>query len=132
MPGVRCGELDGILGFDALSELYEGLFDRLNGGPFSEGDDNVADGLETLPVTVGTLSLELVRRPGMTLFLIPSPVNVSPLSGSRIGWCIALPVFSSPKLDSISLRKGVKLESHKGMTSSGSGGGSGYPCSCEY
>ena len=122
---VRCGELDGILGFEALRELYDGLLERLNGGPFSDGDCRFADGLVVVRVMVGTVSLLLTRRPGMTLFLIPRPVSVSPLSGNRMGCWTALPVLSRENSCSISLRSEVKLASHSGMTSSGSGGGSG-------
>lgn len=84
-PGVRWGELEGIRGFEALKELYEGLLDKLIAGAFSAGDDNVGVGLGRLPM-VGTLSLLLARLLGMTLFRIPKPVNVSPLSGNLIGW----------------------------------------------
>lgn len=110
------------------------MLERLIGGPLSEVDERVWDGRagRPPPVMVGTLSLLLALLPGMTLFLMPRPVSVSPLSGSRIGMWTALPVLSKPKLVSISWRSGVKFESHNGMTSSGSGGGSGYPCSCEY
>lgn len=125
-PGVvRWGELDGIRGFDALRLLNDGLLARLRGGPFSDGDDSVPDGLAVVREIVGTVSLLPTRRPGMTLFLIPSPVNVSPLSGNRMGCCTALPVFSSENSCSISLRSELKLDSQMGMTSSGSGGGSG-------
>lgn len=104
--------MDPIRGFEALRELYDGLLDRFRAGPFSEGGDNVAPGLEVaLPVGLGTTSL-LTRRLGITLFLMPRPVTVSPLSGSLIGCCIALPCFNIEKLDSISLRNGVKFESH--------------------
>lgn len=132
-PGVSEDPEACILGLDALRELYEGLLDRLTGGAASsEGDDRVVVGRVGRPPRVGTQTSLLTRRPGKTLFLIPNPVNVSPLSGNRMGRCTALPVFSRPKLDSISIRSGVKLDSHRGITSSGSGGGSGYPCSCEY
>lgn len=100
------------------------MLDRFTGGPSSGGDCNVADCLVLVRVMVGTVSL-LVRRPGITLFLMPRPVKVSPLSGSRMGCCTALPVLSMENSDSISLRRDVKLASHNGMTSSGSGGGSG-------
>ena len=124
-----------ILGFDALRDWMEGLVARLyagGGGPSSSGEVNVVVGLEGRPAKVGALSLLLARRPGRTLFLMPRPVSVSPLSGRRMGWCTALPVRSRVKSVSSSLRKGVNDASHSGTTSSGSGGGSGYPCSFEY
>lgn len=81
------GLLDKLIGGGAFSE---GLLDKLTGGgACSEGDVSVVDGLENLPPileALGRLSLLLARRPGMTLLRIPRPVNVSPLSGSRIGW----------------------------------------------
>lgn len=52
--GVRCGELEGILGLEALKELYEGLFDRLIGGAFSLVDARPGDGRELVRVMVGT------------------------------------------------------------------------------
>lgn len=66
-----------------VAKLYVG-----GGGPSSSGEVNVVEGLDAKrpPVTVGTLSLLLARRPGKTLFLMPRPVRVSPLSGSLIGW----------------------------------------------
>jgi hypothetical protein len=39
-PALRWGELP-IFGFEALRELYEGLLERLMGGPLSEVDDKV-------------------------------------------------------------------------------------------
>lgn len=97
------------------------------GGPLSEVEDRVCAGRAGLPppLIVGTLSLLLALRLGKTLFLIPRPVSVSPLSGNRMGIWTAFPDLSNPRLVSISVRSGVKLESHSGITSSGSGGGSG-------
>jgi len=90
LEGVSIGELElEILGFDALRDWIDGFVARLydgGGGPSSSGEVSVVDGLDARPpVTVGTLSLLLARRPGSTLFLMPSPVTVSPLSGNRIG-----------------------------------------------
>lgn len=131
------GEPPEILGFDALRDWIEGLVARLydgGGGPSSSGEVRVVDGFEARPPPemVGRLSLLLALLPGMTLFLMPKPVKVSPLSGKRMGWWTALPVRMSVNSVSSSLRSGVKAPSHSGITSSGSGGGSGYPCSCEY
>lgn len=136
LAGVSIGELE-ILGLDALSELIDGFVARLyagGGGPSSSGEVNVVEGLDALPPPemVGRLSLLLARRLGKTLLRMPKPVKVSPLSGKRMGWWIALPVRKSVNSVSISFLRGEKAPSHIGMTSSGSGGGSGYPCSCEY
>jgi hypothetical protein len=89
LEGVSIGELE-ILGFDALSELYDGFVAKLyegGGGPSSSGEVSVVEGLDALPppVIVGTLSLLLARRLGKTLFRRPRPVKVSPLSGSLMG-----------------------------------------------
>lgn len=86
-PALRWGEPE-ILGFVALSELYEGLLARLmGGGAPSDVEDREGGGRAGLPalLIVGMLSLLLALRLGSTLFLIPRPVTVSPLSGNRIG-----------------------------------------------
>ena len=87
--GLKPGECAPILGRAVLRELLDGLLWRFSGGPPSScGGGRVYPGLSGLgegAVTVGTLVLLLARRPGMTLFLIPRPVIVSPLSGSLMG-----------------------------------------------
>jgi hypothetical protein len=90
--GVNPGEVPPILGVE-FKELKDGLEPRLTGGPLSTGGAKLLylsglgdlSGLEDdLPPSDGAGSTLVFR--GMTLFRIPSPVNVSPLSGSLIGW----------------------------------------------
>jgi hypothetical protein len=130
--GLRPGETAPYLGLDAFRDWREGLLAKYGGGPSSAVEGRVCPGLGEVPLRLGRPLLPLVRRPGMTLFLRPSPVRVLPCPSCLIGRWIALPSFKNLTSDSISLRSGVKFASQIDATSSGSSGGSGYPCSREY
>jgi hypothetical protein len=90
-PGLNIGECEApILGLDRL--LTDGLLERLyaGGGLLSCGELEWVGGRRpTLGAgadTVGILSPLAPLRPGMTLFLMPRPVNVAPWSGNLMGW----------------------------------------------